>query len=129
VLRFEQVGPNVVLTGSGSAKLAALTFYRTETAFTNLLTDTEAYAGPYENGTGRVNVYSGLTGPLQFGSDPDVLELPTLASNGDLFGIRANDGMGQSLLVVPEGYSSGSSLSGTSIFASITLADLGLTLG
>lgn len=129
LLRIAQVGPDVVLTGSGSANLAGLIFDRSKNNWSNYLSSREAYAGPDFNGNGGVGLYSGLTGPLAFGSDPDTLEPPSDSSSGDFFGILVKDDTGRSLLVLPSGYSTGNPLSGESIFTSVTLSVLGLAPG
>jgi hypothetical protein len=65
-----------------------------------------------------------------FGTDPNIFENPSLGlSFGDLFGIVADNGLGQSLLVLPSNYTSGDSLNGTSRFSGFTLANLGLNPG
>jgi hypothetical protein len=130
LLRFDQVGPDVVVTGSGSATLAALLSEGSSANWTNYFRDVDAYVGPDAFNNGSVSLFSGLVGPLVLGSDASVYELPSAAgSGGDLFGIQADDGTGRSLLVLPDGYSSGASLSGVSTFPSRTLAQLGLTPG
>ena len=134
-LFVQQVGSDVVITGSGSANTTDLTLTGTDNDFTNVLTDTQIYAGPdvasdSSGGGGDVSFWGGLslTGPLVFGSDPTVIENPSSGS-GDLFGIIADNFSNASLLVLPVAYSSGASLSGTSTFTSTTLAQLGLTQG
>lgn len=132
-LLVQQVGNDVVITGSGSANTTGLTAAGTDNDFTNVLTDTQIYTGPDafgdgSGGGGDVSLWSGLTGPLSFGSDSLVAQNPSSGS-GDLFGILANDGSSASQLVLPLAYSSGASLSGTSTFTGTTLAQLGLTPG
>jgi hypothetical protein len=133
-LLVQQVGNDVVITGSGSANTTALTNEGTDNDYTNVLTDAQIYAGPDafadgSGGGGDVSLWSDITaGPLAFGSDPSVSENPD-SGTGDLFGILADNGSGASRLVLPSGYSSGTSLSGTSTFTGFTLAQLGLTPG
>lgn len=129
-LRFEQMGADVVVSGSGSANLDALTGAGSSTMWTNYFSETDAYVGPDAFNNGSVSLYSGLSGPTVFGSVPGLYELPVPSgSNGDLFGIQADDGIGQSILVLPDGYNSGDSLKGVSTYQAITLAQLGLTPG
>jgi len=131
-LRVQQVGNDVVITGSGTANTTALTLEGTGNDYTNVLTDALIYAGPAAFDNGSVSLWSNISsGPLAFGSDPDVTENPN-SGTGDLFGIVANysDGTpGEKRLVLPLGYSSGTSLIGTSTFTGKTLAELGLTPG
>ena len=128
LLRVEQVGSDVQVTGSGSANTAALTAGNTSTTFTNVFTQVQIYAGPAAFADGNVTFWSGLSGPLLFGSDSLVTELP-FSGSGDLFGILANNGNSISQLVLPAVYGSGSSLSGSSTYSGITLAQLGLSPG
>ncbi len=136
-LLVQQVGNDVVITGSGSANTTALTNEGTNNDYTNVLTDAQIYAGPDafgdgSGGGGDVSLWSNITaGPLAFGSDPLVSEPPS-SGTGDLFGIVAdyfNSTAGAQRLVLPLGYTSGASLSGTSTFTNITLAQLGFTPG
>ena len=129
-LFVQQVGSDVVITGSGSANTTDLTISRNESSYTNVLTDSQIYAGSDAFGNANVDLWEdlSLTGPLVFGNDPSVTENPS-AGTGDLFGIIADNGSSASLLVLPVAYSSGASLSGTSTFTSTTLAQLGLTQG
>ena len=128
LLHVQQVSGDVLITGSGSADTTDLTAEGTDTSWTNLLSDTQAYAGPDAFSDGSVSLWSGISGPLAFGSDPTVVQIPT-SGTGQLFGILADNGSRASRLVLPLGYSSGASLSGTSSFTGLTLARLGLTPG
>ena len=123
-----QVGDDVVVTGSGSAITTGLTSPGGLTDFTNVLTNDQIFAGPNAFDDGVVSLWNGLSGPRVFGSDPDVTENPS-AGSGQLFGILAGSGTGSPQLVLPGGYSSGTSLGGTSTFSSLTLSQLGLTPG
>ena len=136
-LRVQQVGNDVVITGSGSANTNGLTAAGTDNDYTHVLTDAQIYAGPnaFTDGSGEavgVSFWSNITpGPLVFGSDSLVSENPS-SGTGDLFGIVAdnfNNTPGAQRLVLPLGYSSGASLNGTSTFTNITLAELGFTPG
>ena len=127
-LRVQQVGNNVVITGSGTANTTALTPAGTDNDYTNILTDAQIYAGPAAFADGSVSLWSNISEPLAFGSDPTLAENPSTGS-GALFGILANNGSDASRLVLPFNYISGTSLSGTSTFTGFTLAQLGLTPG
>jgi len=129
-LRAEQMGPDVVITGSGTANLSGLTFDATDDSWTNTITDSQVYAGPDAFGDGNVSLYSGITGSLAFGIVPGLYEVPDpVGSSGDLFGILADNGSGVTQLVLPFGYSTNSPLGGVSRFSSLTIAQLGLTPG
>jgi len=133
VLTVKQDGSDVVVIGSGSANIHGLAPQISAADYTNVLTDIQIYAGP-DAFTGvttppvDVNLWGGLTGPILFGNDPNIFEIPSFGF-GDLFGIVADNGLGQSLLVLPSGYVSGGSLNGTSRFSGFTLANLGLNPG
>lgn len=130
VLQVEQVGGGVRVTGTGTANTTALIGELTASAWTSALTDAQIYAGPLAFNDGQVSLYSGLLGPLFFGSDPGVYELPdAMSSGGDLFGILADNGSGSSWIVLPAGYTSGNSLGGSSNFPGLTLAQIGLVPG
>jgi len=133
-LRVQQVGNDVVITGSGSAIITGLT--SADNDYTNVLTDAQIYAGPDAfgdsfGGGGDVSLWSNISGPLVFGSDSNIFENPSSGS-GDLFGIVADNfegNPGAQRLVLPMDYTSGTSLSGTSTFTGFTLARLGFTPG
>jgi len=131
-LRVQQVGNDVVITGSGSANTTALTLAGTGNDYTNILTDAQIYAGPAAFDNGSVSLWSNISsGPLAFGSDSNLSENPS-SGTGALFGIVANDfggTPGEQRLVLPLGYISGDDLIGTTTFTGYTLASLGLTPG
>jgi hypothetical protein len=129
VLQVSQVGPNVLVSGSGSANLNALTNEGGQTEWTNTLSEAEIYAGPAAFVDGNVNLWSGLSGgPSSISTDSNLLEYPDDASSsGDLFGLFIDNGSPR--LVLPTGYSSNDPLNGTSVFLNLTLADLGLPDG
>jgi hypothetical protein len=130
VLRVRQVGGDVLISGSGSANTAALISTGAESQWTNLLTDTQLYAGPDAFSDGQVSLFSGLVGPLVFGNDPVLVEYPSATgSGGDLFGIVADNGSSTAELVLPSGYQSGASLSGASYFTGRTPSQLGFIPG
>jgi hypothetical protein len=135
VLTVKQDGNDVVVIGSGSANINDLTSPVRDYDYTNALTDYQIHAGPaaFSNDPNTpdvaVNLWSGITGPTTFGNDPNIYENPSSGFLDDLFGIVADNGMGQSLLVLPLNYQSGTSLAGTSRFSNLILADLGLNPG
>jgi len=89
-LRVQQVGNDVVITGSGTANTTALTLAGTGNDYTNILTDAQIYAGPAAFDNGSVSLWSNISsGPLAFGSDPLVSENSS-SGTGALFGILAN---------------------------------------
>mgnify|MGYP003336893717 FL=1 len=129
-LRIDQVGADVVVTGTGSANLNGLTANGSASDWSNYLSGVEVYVGPAVISSGSVSLFTGLSGPLTLGTLPTTFEFPDPASSsGDLFGIWTDDGSGVSQLVLPDAYLSGTSLSGTSTYPFLTLASLGLASG
>jgi hypothetical protein len=122
ILSLEQVGANVVATGSGSIDLADLAFYAS--GYDLALFDPDLTIVFVGSSTPNPDMYySGIAGPSSFGSGPG-----TDANSGDggVVGISAVNGE----IIVPESYTSGASLgTSTSTFDNVTLADLGVTPG
>jgi plastocyanin len=119
---LQQVGANVVATGSGAIDLTGLTFIGSSGS------DNPGIDGPSGLiGTGPfgslVDAYQGFTGPTSFGIGPGGRS-PNTAS-GDFVSMS---GDGQQLFV-PHNYVSGAALSDSMTFNNATLATLGVTPG
>jgi hypothetical protein len=129
VLQVTQQGPNVLVVGSGTANLSDLLTPVNDSLYTNYLSEVEIYAGPAAFANGEVTLWSGLNGGSPTISNVSgLLELPDFSSSsGDLFGIFIDNGTPK--LVLPKDYVTNSSLSGTSIFTGLDIANLGLTAG
>jgi hypothetical protein len=119
VVTLEEVGSDVVVTGSGPIDLTGLSFSRNSI--------TSATIGPSGGVilTGQPNflsVYSGFSGPSSFGSgsqsDPG-------SSGGDFVGVISLN----NTLYVPKGYVSGSPLSDNATYDNQTFASLGVIPG
>ena len=117
---LQEVGSNVVATGSGAIDLTGLTFvvFRLYPAI-----------NPHEATivTGLpdsfVDLYdSGASGPTSFGSSP--VGTSASSGSGDKVGI-----VGGHTLAVPTGYVSGSALSDRATYSDTTVASLGVTPG
>lgn len=131
-LKVQEVGADLVVTGSGSAKTTTLTFDSSSSTASNVLNQFEIYAGPAAFSDGNVNLWRGLSGPAAIGTEPTVFEYPTndpLLSFGDLFGIVTSSTPADIRLVLPISYVSGASLSGQTTYSDLTLARAGLTNG
>jgi hypothetical protein len=119
VVTLQQVGPNVVATGSGALDLTGLTL------FTNNTSSGEVYPSSGTILTGApassVSDYLGPTGPITFGSGGASF---ANSGTGGLVGI-INSGV----LAVPVGYVSNSLLSDTATYNSKTINSLGATPG
>jgi hypothetical protein len=119
---LQQVGPDVVVTGSGSIDLTGLSIVGhhipTETdiepANGGIFTGTSAFADVYQGN---------VSGPRSFGSGSGRY---TNNASGDMVGIYAVSG---NIVVVPTGYISGNALSDMAIYRGETFCTLGVTPG
>lgn len=126
VVTLEQVGLNVVATGSGPIDLTGLTF-----AFTNpLVPGIDGGAGLIFTGPAFVNsdVYSAINGPTSFGP-PNIGEFVSQEASGDVVGVCATECSNVSTLIVPHLYVSDSPLSSTATYNNQTFANMGVTPG
>ena len=60
LLKAEQVGNDVHIIGSGSANLNSLTYQSTDTAFQNVITNTQIFAGASIFAGSQVDLYGGI---------------------------------------------------------------------
>ena len=131
---LEQVGPDVVATGSGAINLHGLTFYQSGSqnpvigpSAIGLLGVAQIYTGPTSS---SVDVYSGgLSGPTSFGSGGSV---SASSGSGDMVGTGTHycaEDVSTHSLSVPTGYVSGTALSDSATYSGVTLATLGVTPG
>jgi hypothetical protein len=122
IMTIQQVGSDVVETGSGTINTVALTNEAALTSggviYASFPFGSLATAGP---ATVPADLYKGISGPSGFGSGAFTL---ANSGSGDLVSVTANFGID-----LPIGYVSGAALSDTSTFTSNTLAGLGLTTG
>jgi hypothetical protein len=121
---LQQMGSNVVATGSGAINLTGLNFSAPSgqlgalmnPIFGVIVTGTTAFA--------NVDLYTGFSGPTSFGSGG--LNFANIGS-GDRVGIVGPFTGG--FLFLPAGYVSGNALSDSSTYNSATFASLGVTPG
>jgi len=119
MVTLDQVGANVVATGSGAINLTGLT----RDGFFEPTGDLHASSGIINTGEpARLFGYTGFTGPTKFGSGG--LFLPD-TKRGDLVGIDNSIGR----ISVPLGYVSGAPLSDSMTFNNATFASLGVRQG
>jgi hypothetical protein len=128
-ITVSQVGPNVVWSGSGSFNLTSLTLNQNIPGVTGGYNKSFAQfiVGP----TSPVNAttYSGssfTTFPTNFGSGPGTA--PS-SSSGSFFGVVQTEQSGPREVLVPQGYASGTVISGSMTYDSQTIAGMGLTPG
>jgi PEP-CTERM motif len=122
VININQVGSDVVATGSGTFNLTDLTYSYSGGNSAGIDASVAALEmGPTSSST--VDVYTSITGPTSFGPGTGSPS-PTTAA-GSLFGVYGSLGY----LEVPQGYTSGASLSATDTYSGETFSSLGLTPG
>jgi VPDSG-CTERM motif len=120
---LQQVGSNVVATGSGAINLTGLSFPIPSLTLAEVNAgDGVIITGPH--GFGPVDQYTGFMGPPSFGSGGPFA--PNTGS-GDFVGISG--GTMFTFLLVPQGYASGAGLSDSMTFNNATFASLGVTPG
>jgi hypothetical protein len=123
VIDIVQSGDDVVATGSGALDLTDLTLAHTETGFGGV--DANVAGIIVGSFPGATSLYTGLTGPVSFGTGDF---FSSSSGSGDILGVVGNSGS-VPVIFVPDGYVSGSPLSGSSTYDGQTLASLGLTRG
>lgn len=120
IVNIDQVGPNVVVAGSGTLDLTGLTKFGSEGGASQL-NPSEAIVNMGAT-PANIDLYFGVTGPtsIGFGSDTSASE-----GSGNFVGIFGSLGW----LAVPQGYTSGLTLSDSMTFDNATFTSLGLTPG
>jgi hypothetical protein len=124
---LQQVGPDVVATGSGAINLTGLTF--TQSTSVNPAIGPSGFASIYTGPTSStVDDYYGPSGPTSFGSGPG---RSASSGSGDMVGTSGvyYAGYFYRFLTVPAGYVSGTALSDSATYRGTTLAALGVTQG
>ena len=123
LLSVQQVGSNVVVTGSGTAITTGLSSPGSGFSNAILAPDLDALTvGPPTNQSSTD--YFGVTGPSNFGTGNS-----TLASSGTGQGFGLDSAGSTLLLLVPSSYTSGAILAGTSTYSNMTFSSLGITPG
>jgi hypothetical protein len=120
VFTLEQVGPDVIATGTGMINTVGLTLVGSFSA-----PDQVAPAfGALLIGQGAAyDAYVGMTGPSGFGPGS---QTTASSATGDYVGFQE---IGGGFVLVPIGYVSGDPISGNATFSSTTLSALGVTTG
>jgi len=120
IVTLEQVGSNVVATGTGAIDLTGLSLLGTTSTEDPLI---NPHVGFILTGASAIqDGYAGVNGPGNFGSGNGGF---ASSGSGDLVGIFGIN----SILGVPAGYVSGTALSDTSTYNNATFSNLGVTPG
>jgi hypothetical protein len=114
---LEQVGSNVVATGSGAIDLTGLQLFLSISGVPAMF---PAFGLIQTGAAGPMGVYIGVTGPTSFGSGGLFF---ANSGSGDFVGI------GPSFISVPLFYVSGSALSSSATWNNASFASLGVTPG
>ena len=127
---LQQVGPNVVATGSGAINLTGLTSYKSSSVGPGMRPNrgtSESINASITTGptSSSVDLYRTTKGP-SFGSSSSATSASS--GSGDMVGIHNVLGP-YGYLVVPAGYVSGTALSDMAIYSDATFATLGVTPG
>jgi hypothetical protein len=129
IVTLQQVGPNVVATGSGAINLTGLTFQSDGVFSPEILPGAGVQAGggiltgPTSS---SVDLYFEPRGPTSFGSGGAT---PASSGSGDMVGIFPIHLIFKRALIVPRGYVSGTFLSNSATYSGKTFATLGVTPG
>jgi hypothetical protein len=120
IVTLQQVGSDVVATGSGSIDLTGLSFLQTLPISTGI----SPFTAFIETGSDSVSVnqYTGVTGPTNFGSGME--HFPS-SDSGDLVGVDGKNGF----LFVPIGYTSGTGLTNSATYSGQTFSSLRVQAG
>ena len=118
IVTLQQVGSNVVATGSGAFDLTGLTFIQNSSTTAGI----QPNAAFLSVASGSINEYNGFSGPSSFG--PGLGGFAS-SSSGDAVFIDGS----VSVLAVPSGYVSNSLLSDSSTYINATFSSLGVTPG
>ena len=119
-ITIEQVGPNVVATGTGAINLTGLSFFNPGSVGTASVWPVTGRISMSSMSGGNADTYIGFTGPSSFGGGDVAL---ANFSSGDVFAFDLD------AMFLPSGYVSGNPLSDMAIYFTATVASLGLTPG
>jgi VPDSG-CTERM motif len=126
VVTLQQVGSNVVATGTGAIDLTGLMMGSGLSSQSAIVPAVAHIVTGFPNSGANYGGSGVITGPSSFGSGG-----PMFASSGtgDLVGFETNTGSFGNFIIVPVGYASGSALSDSAMYNNATFASLGVTPG
>jgi len=120
VFTLSEVGSDVLVSGSGTLDLTALTIGSSSTRQAVML---PAFGYLASGSTSLALDFSGVSGPVNFGSG---LSNAATITSGDIVAIY---GIDEDRIFVPVGYAFGTPLSNNSTYANSTFSSLGLVPG
>jgi VPDSG-CTERM motif len=118
IVTLQEVGSNVVATGSGAIDLTGLSFFSPNSGGSGQISPANAFI---LTGSGQIDLYTAISGPSSFGAGGFT---SASTSSGSAVGISV-----PGFLFVPLGYTSNTSLSDSSTYNNATFASLGVTPG
>jgi len=128
IVSLQEVGSNVVGTGSGAFNLAGLIGPQGGNVHESGVRGNPGFIGLGNPLGAEIDGYSGLTGPASFGSGVAVFSPST--DSGNTVSLNANfAGSGAARLFVPHGYVSDTDLSSSATWNNATFLTLGVTPG
>jgi hypothetical protein len=126
VINFHEVGSDVIASASGSADLTDLTLVATTILFAPGEV-TPSKGGATVGNPGETHFYKGADGPTSFGTGG---QTEASSGSGDFVGVFAVNAFAPSpIILLPQSYISGTSLTGSSVFENQSLTSLGLDVG
>ncbi|HET7611413.1 MAG TPA: PEP-CTERM sorting domain-containing protein [Rhodanobacteraceae bacterium] len=126
VVKLVQQGADVVATGSGEFNLAGLAVNALYQDNGSGLYAADGYVMT-GTGVGRLDGYTGFAGPANFGAGGFVGANGGAGDNVGIYG--GTSSYGYAVFWVPQGYVSGTGLSGSAIWNNASFASLGMTPG
>ena len=127
-ITFQEVGSDVVISGSGSFDLTGMTLNAGTSGSNSFISPNAGIFNLAPNGESLHNFYSLADAAPFSGFGPGGFTQPTSGS-GDFFGVNYNPFDNERLIAVPLGYVSLSMLTASITFANATFASLGITPG
>jgi hypothetical protein len=121
LIDMSEVGGNLVITGSGTIDLTGLSFSSVGADAGFVFAK---FGGVAVGVQAADDLYSGVAGPASFGAGGFIIPF---GQSGDVFGVIGD--LSPPTILVPHGYVSGASLSGSSTYVGQSFATLGLTQG
>lgn len=125
-IRFSESGSDVIITAAGTVDLTGASFVTNSFGEGSIRDFGVLNADPNDrilNTNAGDDIYNIGTGNFDlFTSDPQVGIVSTTIKQGDSFGIYMD--IGQTLLYLPDGYTSGTPVSGSMTLENTTIADL-----